>query len=308
METAAGTCPVHVGRGALVEAGRIAASAVRGRIACVVSDSNVAPLHCAAVEAPLSEAGFKTERVTVPAGEKSKDLAMLSTLWEEFHRIGLARRDIVVAVGGGVVGDLAGFAAATWMRGVAVMQVPTSLLAMVDSSIGGKTAVDLPFGKNLVGAFHQPVAVLADPDVLATLPEREFVQGMAETVKYGCIFDADFFAWLESLPDAGPGPDDVERIVVHCAKAKAEVVTRDERESGLRTLLNFGHTVGHAAEKALGYGAAAHGEAVAAGMVAAARFGESLGVTEPGTEKRLAALLRKLRLPVRVGELAGGAG
>lgn len=304
VRTQGGSYPVLVRAGSMADLGSVAAERVRGRSALVVTDSNVAPLHLAAARASLDAAGFRTASHVVPAGESSKNLQSLSELWSAMHDSGLTRSDLVVALGGGVVGDLAGFAAATWMRGVAVLQVPTSLLAFVDSAIGGKTAIDLPFGKNLAGAFHQPVAVLEDPLLLRTLPPRELRQGMAEVVKCGCILDADFFAWLETLPPEGPmAPEDMERVVRTCAAMKADVVSRDEREGGLRMLLNFGHTVGHAVEKSLGYGVVAHGEAVAVGMVAAARMGEASGVTESGTALRVESLLRRLSLPSRLSDV-----
>lgn len=297
-------CPVFVRRGALDGLGTVAAPLVRGRVAALVSDSNVGPLHAARAAAALEAAGFRVAALDVPAGEGSKTLARLAGLWDFFHVAGISRQDLVVALGGGVVGDLAGFAAATWLRGVAVLQVPTSLLAMVDSSIGGKTAVDLPSGKNLAGAFHQPVAVLADTALLETLPAREFSQGLAEAVKYGCIRDAAFFDWFEARAGAPFSPADAETLVRTSAAHKVAVVNEDEREAGLRATLNFGHTVGHAVEKVLGYGTIAHGEAVALGMVAAAKLGETLGTTEPGTAARIEALLAALGLPTALGRIA----
>jgi len=304
---AEGDSPIYVGRGLLSSAGEIAAGAVRGRRALVVADSNVGPLHLAPLVASLRAAGFEAATHTIPAGEASKRLSELERLWGALHAAGITRADLVVALGGGVVGDLAGFAAATWLRGVAVVQVPTSLLAFVDSSIGGKTAIDLPFGKNLAGAFHQPAAVVGDPDVLRTLPPREFAQGMAEAVKTACIADAGLLAFLRGRAGSPISPEDAERVVADCARIKADIVNRDEREGGLRMILNFGHTVGHAVEKALGYGAVPHGEAVSIGMVAAAKLGERLGETPPGTADALADLLARLSLPVRVADLPGGA-
>ena len=302
-----GPSPVYVGRGLLVRAGEIAAGAVRGRRALVVSDSNVGPLHLAPLLSSLRAAGFEAVPHAIPAGEASKSLAELERIWGALHSAGITRADLVVALGGGVVGDLAGFAAATWLRGVAAMQVPTSLLAFVDSSIGGKTAIDVPFGKNLVGAFHQPVAVVGDPDVLRTLPPREFAQGMAEAVKTACIRDTDLLAFLRGIAGRAPTPEETERVVAGCAAIKADVVNRDEREGGLRAILNFGHTVGHAVEKVLGFGAVPHGEAVAVGMVAAARFGELRGTTPRGAADSLAELLSSFSLPVSVADLPGGA-
>ena len=304
---AEGDSPVYIGRGLLARAGEIAAGAVRGRRALVVADTNVGPLHLAPLLASLRAAGFEAERHAIPAGEASKSLAELERLWGALHRAGITRTDLVVALGGGVTGDLAGFAAATWLRGVAAMQVPTSLLAFVDSSIGGKTAIDVPFGKNLVGAFHQPVAVVGDPDVLRTLPPRERAQGMAEAVKTACIRDADLLAFLRSVAGRPLSGEETERVVAGCARIKADVVNRDEREGGLRMILNFGHTVGHAVEKVLGYGAVPHGEAVSVGMVAAAKLGERLGETPAGTAEALAELLAAFSLPTRVADLPGGA-
>lgn len=304
---AEGDCPILVGNGLLARAGGIAARAVRGRRALVVTDTNVGPLHLAPLVASLGAAGFETASFAFPAGEASKNLATLEAIWGALHRAGITRADLVVALGGGVAGDLAGFAAATWLRGVAVVQVPTSLLAFVDSSIGGKTAIDLPFGKNLAGAFHQPAAVIGDPLLLRTLPPREFAQGMAEAAKTACILDAGLLALLRERAGAPFSDADTERVVAACAAAKADVVNRDEREGGLRMILNFGHTVGHAVEKVLGYGAVPHGEAVAVGMVAAAKLGERLGRTPAGTSAALADLLARLSLPTRVADLPGGA-
>ena len=301
-----GVSSVCVGRGLLQDLGTIAAGAVKGRNAVVVSDSNVGNYHLEPALQSLRAAGFQAESICVPAGEDSKSLQVLSTLWNAFHGFGITRTDLVVALGGGVVGDLAGFAAATWLRGVAVLQVPTSLLAFVDSSIGGKTGIDLPFGKNLAGAFHQPVAVVADPTVLQTLPEPEFRQGMAEVVKYGCIMDKAFF---EALEKAGALPYEdafLEDVIARCAACKIDVVNRDEREGGLRMLLNFGHTLGHAAEKVLGYGFVPHGVAVGVGMVAAARLSEQLSHAPAGTAARIETLLQTLHLPTRMAEIGDG--
>ena len=306
VKTASGECPVFVRNGALRSLGEIAAGRVRGRTARVVTDSNVAPLHLDAALSSLRAAGFAAGASVVPAGEASKNLARLAALWDDFHAAGITRRDLVVALGGGVVGDLAGFAAATWLRGVAVIQAPTSMLAFVDSSIGGKTAIDLPCGKNLAGAFHQPVAVVADPLALRTLPPRELAQGMAEAVKTACILDAAFFARIESFAGRAPTDDEQEDVIRRCAAAKADVVSRDEREGGLRAILNFGHTVGHALETILGYGTVPHGEAVAVGMVAAAKLGVALGITPAGLPDRIERLLRALSLPTRVADLPDG--
>ena len=290
---------IIVGNGVLRHIGATAATAVKGRRVCVVSDSNVCNLHLQPVMESLTAAGFHAEQVSVPAGENSKSLDMVSTLWNTFNGYGITRTDLVVALGGGVVGDLAGFAAATYLRGVAIIQAPTSLLAQVDSSIGGKTGIDLPFGKNLAGAFHQPRAVVTDPLVLKTLPEKRFAEGMAEVVKYGCISDAALFEDIERFADTRTDDEGaLFKIIARCADIKAGVVNRDELDTGERMLLNFGHTVGHAIENVMGYGYISHGEAVAIGMIAAARLGEMTGVTPAGVSQRISSLLQKLSLPV----------
>jgi 3-dehydroquinate synthase len=235
----------------------------------------------------------------VPDGEESKNLDVLASLYHRFAAIPLRRDDLVVALGGGVVGDLAGFAAATWNRGVALIQVPTTLLAQVDAAIGGKTAVNLPEGKNLVGAFHQPIGVVADTKTLATLPVRERRSGLGEVAKYGFIADVAVLELLEQRPDdAVAGDADLlAEIVRRGVAVKARIVAADERESGARALLNYGHTVGHAIEALAGYRTYRHGEAVSLGMVFAARLGERLGITEAGLAERTVALLRGVGLP-----------
>ncbi len=206
----------------------------------------------------------------------------------------MTRRDIIIALGGGVCGDMAGFAAASYLRGIDFIQIPTSLLSQVDSSVGGKTGVDLPQGKNLVGAFHQPIAVLIDPDMLKTLPEEFITDGMGEVIKYGCIKDAEFFEFLENENAL----ENIESVIETCVKIKRDVVSRDEREKGERMLLNFGHTLGHAIEKLTGYGEITHGMAVAIGMSMIAKAGEKNGITEAGAYKRIVRLCKKYNLPV----------
>ena len=266
----------------------------------VVTDSTVGPLYRGRVEKSLTSAGFRTAFHTVAAGESSKCASRLSELWESMMDFGLTRTDAVVALGGGVVGDLAGFAAATILRGVDFVQIPTTLLAQVDSSVGGKVAVDLAHGKNLAGAFWQPRLVLMDPQTLGTLDERTFAVGMAEVVKYGCIFDADFYSFLEQRPSRGQVMGDIESVLYTCCDLKRRVVIEDERDTGKRMLLNFGHTLAHAYELAGGYETWTHGQAVAAGMVKAAELGERLGVTPAGTGARIAALLGCFALPVDI--------
>ena len=266
----------------------------------VVTDANVEPLYGSRLKASLESAGFETALSVVPAGEESKNASQLSRLWEEMMDAGLTRTDAVVALGGGVVGDLAGFAAATVLRGVDFVQIPTTLLAQVDSSVGGKVAIDLKAGKNLAGAFYQPRLVLMDPDVLDTLSLPVFMAGMAEVVKYGCIWDADFFDFLAARPSRSELTSDIEHILYTCCDIKRQVVMDDERDNGLRMILNFGHTFGHAYELAGHYTEWSHGEAVAAGMCAAARFGAELGVTPPEVPGHVIEAVASLGLPTSI--------
>lgn len=266
----------------------------------VVTDSNVAPLYAHRLEDSLAAAGFSVTVHIVPAGEGSKCAGQLAGLWEAMMAAGLTRTDAVVALGGGVVGDLAGFAAATILRGVDFVQIPTTLLAQVDSSVGGKVAIDLEAGKNLAGAFWQPKLVLMDPDTLDTLPDATFADGMAEVVKYGCILDWAFFEFLAARPSRGEIMAAIESVLYVCCDLKRTVVEEDERDRGKRMLLNFGHTLGHAYEKAGHYEKWTHGQAVAAGMVRAARLGEQMDVTPAGTADQIAALVAGLGLPVEI--------
>ena len=278
----------------------------------VVSDENVAPLYGADLARALSESGLGGDLLTVPAGEAHKNRSQWSALTDALLGLGYGRDGGIVAVGGGVVGDLAGFVAATFMRGVPVVQVPTSLLAMIDASVGGKTGVDTPLGKNLVGAFHPPRAVLVDPETIATLPRIERSNGLAEALKHAAILDVAYgeriVAAASDVLDAEP--DAVLGVVHRSIELKAEVVSRDEREGGLREILNFGHTIGHALEQESGY-ELPHGRAIAHGMLWEAALGESLGVSLEGVEERLRSWLAAAELPSareaidpeRVGEL-----
>ncbi|MCI8476910.1 MAG: 3-dehydroquinate synthase [Oscillospiraceae bacterium] len=266
----------------------------------VVTDSTVGPLYGQRVLDSLTQAGFQACLITVPAGEPSKSLAVLERVYDALTGFGLTRTDAVAALGGGVVGDLAGFAAATLFRGVDFVQIPTTLLAQVDSSVGGKVAIDLKAGKNLAGAFWQPRLVLMDPAVLDTLPEQIFLEGMAEVVKYGCIFDRTFFDFLEARPNRAALMAEMEHILYTCCDLKRGVVVEDERDTGNRMLLNFGHTLGHAYELAGNYTRWSHGAAVAAGMCTAARLGVSLGVTPADLPERIEALCAALALPIRI--------
>ena len=294
--------PIHIGAG-LLDDGAALAAHVRGRHVLLVSDSQVAPLYAARVVAALAPHTAAQVLVTVvAAGEASKSLDGFAGLLRELADLGATRDACVFALGGGVVGDLAGFAAACWMRGIDLVQLPTSLLAMVDSSVGGKTAIDLPQGKNLAGAFHAPRAVFADTGALRTLPDRELRAGLAEVAKYGAIVDAAFLDWLDAHADALLARDEgalAEAIARSCAH-KAAIVARDPREHGERALLNFGHTFAHAIEAEQGYahpGALNPGEAVAVGMVLAARLSALLGLATAADADALARRLHRLGLP-----------
>ena len=266
----------------------------------VVTDSTVGPLYLKRIIPPLEAAGFETAICEVPAGEGAKCAGELTRLWECMMDFGLTRTDAVIALGGGVVGDLAGFAAATILRGVDFIQIPTTLLSQVDSSVGGKVAIDLDHGKNLAGAFWQPKLVLMDPDTLDTLPDATFADGMAEVIKYGCIFDRTFFDFLAQRPSRTQLMEEIEHILYKCCDLKRIVVEEDERDTGKRMLLNFGHTLGHAYELAGHYETWTHGQAVAAGMVRAAGLGEKLGVTPAGTAEAIARALVPLGLPTEI--------
>ncbi len=289
---------IGIGPGILDQLGeQLGERGLTSRIA-VVTDLNVAKLYAHQVVTALENAGFKPIVCKVPPGEASKNLEQLSLLYNSFLEGGLDRRSGVIALGGGVIGDLAGYAAATYMRGVALVQCPTTLLAMVDSSVGGKTGVDLPQGKNLVGAFKQPVLVAADTQTLASLPEREIRMGMAELIKHAVIDDPELFEALESADR----PSSLSpALVARSANVKVRVVEADPFESGLREVLNLGHTVGHALEKCSGY-ALGHGEAVAIGLVAAARISEKMGMCSSDEPDRLESLLSRTGLPIRHGE------
>ena len=297
---------IVVGQGVIDSLG-VAIGAATARRAVVVADEAIAATHAARAIASLGHEKIETTLLVVPAGEASKSAAEAARLWNEFARLAVDRRTHVVAVGGGVVGDLTGFVAATFGRGLPLWQVPTTLVAQVDSAIGGKTGINLDTGKNLVGAFWQPRGVVADIDTLATLPDHEFTSGLAEVLKYGVILDADLFAWLEANAPAirRRDPAALLHIVERSAALKAHVVERDEHEtSGLRAILNYGHTFAHAYETAAGYGTLLHGEAVAIGMAAAARLAAAMGRVGPDFVGRQDTLLQSLGLPVTAADLA----
>ena len=292
--------PIHIGTNLLDRAG-LYAPHVRGRFAAIVTNETVAPLYAARLEVALAAAGAKSIlRIALPDGEAFKTWQTLDRVFEALLQARADRKTVLVALGGGVVGDITGFAAATYQRGIAHLQVPTTLLAQVDSSVGGKTAINHPLGKNMVGAFHQPSAVVADTTTLATLPPREYAAGLAEVVKYGAISDLDFLGWIEANVDClqARNPESLAHAIRRSCEIKAAIVAEDEREEGARALLNFGHTFGHAIESAAGYGAILHGEAVATGMALAARFSARQGRIPGADAERLVALLERLRLPV----------
>ena len=271
----------------------------------LVTDRHVGPLYAATFADALKASGLEPAVLQVPARESSKSRKWLSAVYDAALAHGMGRQSVMLALGGGVVGDLTGFAAATFMRGIPFVQVPTSLLAMVDSSVGGKTGINLPQGKNLVGAFHQPAAVFADLNVLSSLPEREYRSGLAEVIKYGVIEDAWFFNMLEAHADAlqRRDPETLERVVSRCCEIKAEVVRFDEKECGVRAILNFGHTFGHALETCSGYGKLLHGEAIAVGMLFAAHLSHELADLSGGDLERIERLLVRMGLPVKAPPL-----
>jgi 3-dehydroquinate synthase len=299
---------IVIGRGLLASLGaRIEALRPGARVA-LVTDETVARHHLAACEAALGSAGIECVRIVVPEGEGSKSYATFETVCEAIIAAHIERGDLVIALGGGVIGDLAGFAAACARRGLDYVQVPTSLLAQVDSSVGGKTGINSRHGKNLVGAFHQPILVIADTALLDTLPAREFRAGYAEVAKYGLLGDAAFFSWLEAnWQDVFSGGPAREHAIAVCCRAKAGIVARDERETGERALLNLGHTFGHALEAGAGFsGRLLHGEAVALGMVLAFDFSARKGLIGGSDAARARAHLAAVGLPTHLKDVPGG--
>lgn len=293
--------PIYIGSG-LIARPELLVPFIRGGRAAVVTNVTVAPLYLSRVTAGLGASGIDLINIVLPDGETYKNWETLNTVYDQLLEAHCDRQTTLIALGGGVIGDLAGFAAATYQRGVPFIQVPTTLLAHVDSSVGGKTAINHPRGKNMIGSFHQPLAVLADVDTLATLPERELRAGLAEVIKHGLIKDSGFFEWIEANIARLLARD--SEALVHAVRRsceiKAELVAIDERETGARALLNLGHTFGHAIETAKGYGVWLHGEAVAAGMVMAADLSRRLGSLSTEDAERVGALLERAGLPVAV--------
>jgi 3-dehydroquinate synthase len=299
---------IGIGRGLLPRLGACIAALRPGAAAAIVTDETVARHHLGVAEASLAASGLRSAKVIVPAGESTKNWRMVEQVCDALLTAKMERGDLVVALGGGVVGDLAGFAAAITRRGLDVVQVPTTLLAQVDSSVGGKTGINSVHGKNLIGAFHQPVMVLADTAVLDTLPARDFRAGYGEVAKCALINDSAFFAWLEvnwlEVFAGGPARD---QAIATCCRSKADFVARDEREIGDRALLNLGHTFGHALEAAAGFSdRLLHGEAVALGMVLALGFSARLGLMPSGDAERVTAHLAAVGLPIHLSDIPGG--
>ncbi len=283
---------VYIERGILSETGKYVRKVSRAVRAAIISDSNVAPIYAERVEKSLRENGFETSLFVFEAGEERKRLSTVEQMYAHFFDNDMTRSDIVVALGGGVVGDMAGYAAASYLRGIDFVQIPTSLLAQVDSSVGGKTGVDLSVGKNLVGAFKQPKAVLIDPDTLDTLPQKFFNDGMGEVIKYGCIRSRTLFERLEKEN----AMDFIDDIIYECISIKSLVVEHDTLDTGERAILNFGHTFGHALEKLYNYSGITHGEAVGVGAFLITQITEKKGITEAGSAERIYKLLKKYNM------------
>ncbi len=298
---------IHVGTGLLARAGELIGPLARG-VTPVVTDSRVASLHLDRLLAALTGAGIRAEPIVLPPGEETKSFAGLEKLTGALLKTGVDRDGLIIALGGGVVGDLTGFASGVVKRGIDFAQIPTTLLSQVDSSVGGKTGINTAEGKNLVGLFHQPRIVIADIDTLETLPRRELLAGYAEVVKYGALGDVVFFSWLEAnAADAlGGSRESLTKIVAHSCRMKADIVARDERETGERALLNLGHTFGHALEVATGYSQRLlHGEGVAIGMVLAFRLSTRLGLASAAEGDRLERHLCSVGLPTRIEDISG---
>ncbi|WP_425614483.1 3-dehydroquinate synthase [Anatilimnocola sp. NA78] len=297
---------IEVGSGLLTTSASFFQTRHPGRHAVLICDANVRGRYAEPLAVTLQAGGYRTDVLEVPAGEETKCIAQAEQLWNALLTCRTDRKSVVIAVGGGVVGDLAGFVAATFTRGLAFFQVPTTLLAQVDSSVGGKVGINLPAAKNMVGSFWQPAGVIIDLAVLRSLPKREYLSGLAEVVKYGMILDAPFFEYLESVVPQLLARDEIvlERVVGRCCELKAQVVEQDEREeTGLRAVLNYGHTFCHAIETVSGYGRFLHGEAVAIGMVQASQLAERLGRIDQALTLRQLELLQKLELPTQVSGL-----
>lgn len=291
--------PIYIERGLLDQAAEKIREIYFGKKIMVISDDQVYSYYGERLLKKLSET-YECMSIVIPHGEPSKSILTLPGIYKELSNAQLSRTDLIVALGGGVVGDLAGFVAATYLRGIPFVQIPTSILAQVDSSVGGKVAVDLPEGKNLVGAFYQPKMVLIDPDVLKTLPERYAIDGMGEVIKYGCIKNAELFEKLESYGSFETMNEHIEEVIGTCVDIKRQIVEEDEFDTGERLLLNFGHTLAHAIEQYYHYERESHGEAVAIGMYQITKIAEAKGLTKVGTAERIRKVLEAYHLPVKM--------
>lgn len=294
--------PLKIKKGLLSRLGKEIQSIYPNKKIAVVTDQNVYALYGNGVQDNLEKAGFSVKMIVLEPGEQTKSIEQLTSLYGEFIDFGLTRSDLMISLGGGVIGDLAGFAAASYLRGIRYVQVPTTLLAQVDSSVGGKVAVDLPQGKNLVGDFYHPELVLIDPDVLDTLEDTTFSDGMAEVIKYGCIRDKSFFKRLKELNSRQAVMDEIEEIIYTCCDIKRIVVEEDEKDVSQRMLLNFGHTLGHAIEAYYNYGKYTHGQAISIGMAAINKICEDQGSTPEGSTQKIEDLLNTHHLPTHLAD------
>lgn len=288
--------PIHINKGLISSIGEEIKNIYNNKKVVIITDENVDKFYGAKVKASLEKNEFAVHKFVLPPGEKSKSIEVLLSIYDKLLNINITRGDLIIALGGGVIGDLTGFAASTLLRGIPFIQIPTSLLAQIDSSVGGKVAVNLPQGKNLVGSFYQPEAVFIDPEVLKTLEKRFFYDGMAEAIKYGCIKDKELFHKLAGFKDYDTLLNHIEEIIYNCCNIKRQIVEIDEKDTGDRMLLNFGHTIGHAIEKYFNYETYTHGEAVAIGMYLITKNSEKMGLTKLGTSELIKNILKKYHL------------
>ena len=297
--------PIYIEQGLLGKVGPLIKDVFKGKKIGIITDENVDPHYGEDIEEALKGEGYTTCRLVLPPGEQTKTMESAMFLYEQLLEKGFGRKDLIITLGGGVIGDLGGFVAATYLRRIPFIQMPTSLLAQIDSSVGGKVGIDLTFGKNLVGAFYQPKMVIIDPKVLSTLTDRYFIDGMAEAIKYGAIFDRELFNFIKETHfekdgglKGGKAGEDLEKLIYACCKWKSIVVERDEKEAGERALLNFGHTIGHSIEKSEGYNGVTHGEGVAIGMATITKGSEKMGLSADGTAEELVEVIKGKGLPV----------
>lgn len=303
VKASSGSYPIYIKNGLLGEIGVEVKKIYKGRRVAVVTDSNVNEFYGQKVINSLKGSGFETFKIVVKAGEESKSFETLLEVYDKLLDFKINRGDIIIALGGGVVGDMAGFAASTFLRGIPIIQIPTTLLAQVDSSVGGKVAVDLPRGKNLVGSFYMPKAVFIDPLLLRTLKDKFLNDGMGEVIKYGVIKDSELFKTLMGFENKEALLKEIDKIIYTCCSIKADIVELDEKDTGERMLLNFGHTIGHAIEQFFNFTKYSHGEAIAMGMYSITKLGEELGITKSGTSIAIKDILIKYNLPWDLPEI-----